>query len=262
MSSLDLTKGKDKIQARRLVDLEKKLWKKEREMWEREAALEKEREKVARSKSDLLGKVSGQVAAVPPGNVAGRERSVAQREKGLSGREASLARREKDLSKREADLARREAAFLKLQASLSSARMPVMPRTTGRGLTVSRAKAEKTYKGVLKRMRRYGILNSDLPLEVAGLSKEIEAAKKEGDYSKMMDLIEQLGAVVSATKVDSGFIDRKFLRLAQLTKERKPQGNKKKKVSSLLRKATQLYGDGKFALANRALNKIFALLTR
>ena len=94
------------------------------------------------------------------------------------------------------------------------------------------------------------------------MPKEIAAAKKEGDFSRMMGLVEQLASVVNATKVDAGFIDRKFLRLAQLTKERKPQGKDKQSVSSLLRKATQLYGDGKFALANKALNKIFALLTR
>jgi len=114
----------------------------------------------------------------------------------------------------------------------------------------------------LKNMRRRGIRNSDLPLEAAGFIKQIAAAKKEGDYSRMMDLVEQLSAVLKMTKVNAGFIDRKFLRLAQLTKEKKPTGKDKQKVSSLLRKATQLYGDGKFALANKALNKIFALLTR
>jgi hypothetical protein len=33
-------------------------------------------------------------------------------------------------------------------------------------------------------------------------------------------------------------------------------------VSLLLRKATQLYSDGKFVKANKELNRIFALLTK
>jgi DNA repair exonuclease SbcCD ATPase subunit len=258
MASKDAAAGKDQVQLKRLSQMEKKLWAKEREMWSRESALEKERERLADDKSDLLGRVP----AGKGGGIAGRERSVAGREKSLGAREASLAKREKDLAAREADLAKREAAFLRTKATLASARMPAMPRPGARSGSVGRGKAEKAYKVVLNKMRKRGILRSDLPLEFAGVNREIKEAKGEGDFSKMMDLVEQLEAVVAATRIDADFIDRKFARLAQLTREKKPTGKDKQKVSTLLRKATQLYGDGKFVKANRELNRIVALLTK
>jgi hypothetical protein len=258
MISKEAAAGKDQAQLKRLAQLEKKLWAKEREMWSREAALEKERERLADDKSDLLGRVP----AGKGGGVAGRERSVASREKSLGAREADLAKREKDLAAREAELARREAAFLRTKATLASARMPALPRPGSRAGSVGRAKAEKAYKAVLNKMRKRGILRGDLPLEFTGVSREIKEAKGEGDFSKMMDLVEQLEAVVAATRINADFIDRKFARLAQLTREKKPTGKDKQTVSKLLRKATQLYGDGKFVKANRELNRIFALLTK
>jgi hypothetical protein len=258
MASKEALAGKDQVQLKRLSQMEKKLWAKEREMWAREAALEKERERLATDKSDLLGRVP----AGKGGGIAGRERSVASREKSLSSREADLAKREKDLAAREAELARREAAFLRTKATLASARMPALPRAGARTGSVGRAKAEKAYKAVLNKMRKRGILRGDLPLEFAGINREINEAKGEGDFSKMMDLVEQLQAVVAATRIDADFIDRKFARLAQLTREKKPTGKDKQTVSTLLRKATQLYGDGKFVKANRELNRIFALLTK
>jgi len=258
MASKDALAGKDQVQLKRLAQLEKKLWAKERGMWAREATLEKERERVANDKSDLLGRVP----AGKGGGIAGRERSVAGREKSLGAREADLARREKDLAVREAELTRREAAFLRTKATLASARMPVLPRAGGRAGSVGRAKAERAHRAVLKKMRKRGILASDLPLEFTGVNREIKEAKGEGDFSKMMDLVEQFEAVIAATRIDADFIDRKFGRLAQLTRERKPTGKDKQTVSTLLRKATQLYGDGKFVKANRELNRIFALLTK
>ena len=258
MASKDALVGKDQAQLKRLGQLEKKLWAKERGMWAREAALEKERERVANDKSDLLGRVP----VGKGGGIAGRERSVAGREKSLGAREADLARREKDLAAREAELTRREAAFLRTKATLASARMPALPKAGGRTGSVGRAKAERAYKAVLKKMRKRGILASDLPLEFAGVNREIKEAKGEGDFSKMMDLVEQLEAVITATRIGADFIDRKFARLAQLTREGKPTGKGKQTVSTLLRKATQLYGDGKFVKANRELNRIFASLTK
>ncbi len=258
MASKEALAGKDQAQLKRLTHLEKKLWAKEREMWAREAALEKERVQLADNKSDLLGRVP----AAGGGGVAVRERSVANREKSLSAREADLAAREKELAQREAELARREAAFLRTRATLASARMPAVPRPGGRSGTVGRAKAEKAYKAVLNKMRKRGILLGDLPLEFSGVNREIKEAKGEGDFSKMMDLVEQLAAVVGATRVNADFIDRKFARLAQLNKEKRPTGKDKQTVSTLLRKATQLISDGKFVKANRELNRIFALLTK
>jgi hypothetical protein len=227
-------------------------------MWARESVLEADRERLTGDMSDLLGRVP----VGKGGGIAGRERGVANREKSLGAREANLAKREKDLAAREAELARREAVFLRTKATLASARMPAFPRAGGHTGSVGRAKVERAYRAVLKKMRKKGILAGDLPLELAGVNREIKAAKGEGDFSKMMDLVRRFGAVIAAIRIDADFIDRKFARLAQLTRERKPAGKDKQMVSTLLRKATRLYGDGKFVKANRELNRIFSLLTK
>ncbi|MBW1809064.1 MAG: hypothetical protein JRJ87_12790 [Deltaproteobacteria bacterium] len=262
MSSKTQLKGHDKAQVNRLAELERKLWKKEREMWSRESTLESERKNLADQKDEILGRASGGSGGSKPANMAQREGRLASREKSLASRETDLSKREKEIAIREAELAKREAAFLKLKTNLASYRAPTMSASRGHGPTVSRRKAEKVYKATLARMRKRGILLSDLPLESFSLNKEIRQAKKEGDYSRMMDSIEQLKAMITGTKVDAEFIDRKFQRLAQLTNEKRPKGKDKQTVSSLLRKATQLYGDGKFILANRELNRIFGLLAK
>jgi hypothetical protein len=68
----------------------------------------------------------------------------------------------------------------------------------------------------------------------------------------------QLKAALAALVIDSGFIDRKFARFNAVIRQKPPKNIKA--VSSLLRKATQLVGDGKYQAVNRELNKIFALL--
>jgi hypothetical protein len=262
MTSKTQIKGHDQAQVNRLAELERKLWKKEREMWSRESALENERKKLAEQKDEVLERASGGGGVSKTANVAQREGRLAGREKSLASRESDLSKREKDVAIREAELAKREAAFLKLKASMASYRAPTMPVSRGHGSSVSRKKVEKVYKATMAKMRKRGILLGDLPLESFSLNKEIRQAKKEGDYSRMMDSVEQLKAMIVGTKVDAEFIDRKFQRLAQLTNEKRPKGKDKQTVSSLLRKATQLYGDGKFILANRELNRIFGLLAK
>jgi len=262
MDSKAQLKGHDKAQVNRLAELERKLWKKERDMWSRESALETERRKLADQKDDVLDRASGGGGVSKVANVAQREGRIASREKSLATRESDLSKREKDVAIREAELAKREAAFLKLKANIASYRATTMPVTRGPGSSVSRKKVERAYKLAMSKMRKRGILLGDLPLESFSLNKEIRQAKKEGDYSRMMDSVEQLRAMINGTKVNAEFIDRKFQRLAQLTNEKRPKGKDKQTVSSLLRKATQLYGDGKFILANRELNRIFGLLAK
>jgi hypothetical protein len=256
---------KDKAQLKRLVTQMRDVIERERKMRKREEALEKKLDELSKSKSSLLDRVAASGGGLDTGaRIAARERAAAVREKAVGVREADFARREKELAEREADIARREAALMRNQASLAATRIPAMPRVASRGSLppVSASRVSKKYKVVLKKMRRRGILRADLPLESAGLPREIEAAKKEGDFSKMMDLVEQLDAILGATKVNAGFIERKFNRMDKLTKAKQPKGADKQRVSSLLRKATQLYADGKFAKANAELNKINALLTK
>jgi hypothetical protein len=261
MASKEQLHGHDQTQARRLSEKERNLYLKEKEMWDREKTLESERMKLARQKDELLGKISSD-APLAASNTSQREVGIARREKSVAVREADVARREKEIGRREAGLAAREAAFLKLKSSIASYRAPAAPAGGRRGHAVSRKRAQTAYKGALAKMRKRGILPGDLPLENSGLIKEIAGVSKEGDYDRMMDLSMQLEAIVQNISVDAEFIDRKFQRLAQLNSEKKPSGKDKQTVSNLLRKATQLYSDGKLVLANREMNKIFALLAR
>ncbi len=260
MTSKEQLQGHDQVQSRRLSEKERNLYLKEKGMWEREKSLETERKKLALQKDQMLGRISSGVSS-PSLDTAHREAGVARREKGMAAREADVAGREKEIARREAELARREAAFLRAKSSIATYRPP-LPAGNRRGQAVSRKKAQAAYKGALDKMRKHGILPADLPLENSGLINDIAGAKKEGDYDKMMDLSLQLAEIVKSTRIDAEFIDRKFQRLAQLNNEKKPSGKDKQTVSRLLRKATQLYSDGKLVLANREMNKIFALFAR
>jgi DNA repair exonuclease SbcCD ATPase subunit len=252
---------KDKSAAKRLKELEQRLWEKERSMWSKESQIESERQKLALNKSELLEKVVSSPGAVASGGtVAAREGAVALREKSFAQRENDLARREKDLALREKDLAQREAEFLQLQARLASVRVPAVARSAPAGTRVTQKQAEQSFKAVAAKMQQRGILWGDLPPELAGLRSEYYEAKKEGDFSRARESVAQLDAALSAVVVDAGFIDRKFARLNELIKQKPPKD--KQAVSTLLRKATQMVGDGKYQAANRELNRIFALLTR
>lgn len=262
MSEKEQTIGKDKQAAMHLKELEQRLWQKERTMWGREAGLQKQREQLDSSKDELLGKISrgvptsggsGGVAAV-----ASREKGVASRESKIAQRELSLAKRENDLAKREENLAQREADFLKLQKTLAGSRLPAVPRVTPSSGRVSRKQAEQAFKSASGKMRKRGVLWGDLPPELAALQSEFYRSKKSGEFARAKDAVAQLEAALAALVIDSGFIDRKFARLNALIRQKPPMN--KKAVSSLLRKATQLVGDGKYQAANRELNKIFALL--
>ena len=265
MTEKNQSQNKDKATSKRLSELETRLWEKERSMWSKESTLEEKRNQLSKSKSDLLLKAaSGGGRGTPAGStIASREAGIANRERTFANRESNLARREKDLTGREAALARREEEFLKLQAKLSTARMPVIPRVMPSGGRVNRKQAEKAFKVVSRKMRARGILWTDLPPEMAGLKKEFYAAKKVGNFDLAKDQVSQLEATLSALVIDAGFIDRKFARLdAQIgskTLKKKSQKDRQA-VSASLRKATQLFGDGKFKAANRELNRISALL--
>ncbi len=262
MSEKGQLQDKDKTAARRLAEMEKRLWEKERSMWSKEASIEKGRQHLAKSKSDLLLRAaSGGLKGTAAGStIASREGAIVKRERTFAKRESDLAGREKDLAEREAALARREAEFLKLQAKLSTVRMPAVARVAPSEGRVNRKEAEKAFKAVSRKMRSRGILWADLPPEMAGLEKEFYAAKKAGDFGRAKDQVTQLEAVLSAMVIDAGFIDRKFARLNALIKKKPPKD--KQAISTSLRKATRLYGDGSFKAANRELNRIFALLTR
>lgn len=255
--SREQAKGVDQVQEKRLLDNERRLAEKERAMREREASLEAERAAIEKQKQALDGK-GGAAAGSPGGEIVQRERGLAERERGLAQREGLLAQREKSLAEREAELARREAAFLKLQGQPVRASAPV----GGGGPAVTRQTVDKAMKDALARMRQKGLLWADLPAEVSGAQSQVTRALKKGEIARAADLVEQLDAAVNSIQVDADFIDRKFKWLNELKRTRPPAAADAETVKTLLRRVTQLVGDGQFAAANQELNRIHALLSR
>jgi hypothetical protein len=254
-------KGQDKIQAQRVMEMEKRLYEKERELATREDMLKNERQDVLKKSS---GKPSpeGAGGAGPYQQVLLREQHIAEREKITAVREDGLAKREKDLAQREAELARREADFLRLQGSLASIRGSTFSRGRDAGSVVNREMAEKTYKATLNQMRVRGILWEDLQVEGAGLQEKIAGARGKGDYGKMLDLIEQWQTLITSVQINQEFISRKFQWLSQMKEKNPPSAKDKESVKILLQKSVQLSSDGDFVGSNSELNKIYTLLTR
>lgn len=250
-----LSGGVGQQQQQLLSQKEKELFARERKMLQRERELEQERQKLTSQVDSLLGRLAGAGGPAPARGNGSTQ--LARREKSLAEREADLARREKDLARREADLARREADFLKLKSKLAGI-TAVAARYRER--PVSRQSAQRVYRKALGKMQRRGILVADLPLEDSGLLRQVEAALKKGSYNQALALAERLDALVQATAVDAGFIERKLQRLSQLRARAKLSSAAGKKVSSLFREATRFYSDGRYARANRQLNKIFVIL--
>ncbi|HOX43146.1 MAG TPA: hypothetical protein PK668_06095 [Myxococcota bacterium] len=257
MSAKDELKDKDESSAKRLRDLEQRLWERERSMWAKESSLEKERETLAEAKNQILERVPG--AAKAGGGAGGDGKAVEAQLRSLEERKRALDAREKALADREALLNGKvdECALAVLRLS-QGARPVVVNRPAPGDGPVGRAEAERAVAAARAGMQKKGLRWDDLPSEVAGLQAELAAASKAREWPRLKELAAQLDAVVVATLVDSGFIDRKFVRLNQAIKA-KPAADKKA-VSSLLRKATQLVGDGQYLAANLELNKIFALL--
>ncbi|NMB74754.1 MAG: hypothetical protein GYA21_06445 [Myxococcales bacterium] len=249
-------RGVDQVQEKRLLDSERRLAEKERAMREREASLEAERATIDKQKQ-ALGVKAG-AAGLPGAEILQRERGLAERERGLAQREGLLAQREKSLAEREAELARREAAFLKLQGQP----VRVLAPTAGGGSAVTRQAVDRSLKDALARMRQKGLLWADLPAEVSGVQAEVTRALKKNELARAADLVEQLDVAVNAIQVDADFIDRKFKWLNELKKNRPPAAADAETVKTLLRRVTQLVGDGQFAAANQELNRIHALLSR
>ncbi len=260
MAAKDELKGKDEAAARRLRELEQRLWERERAQWEKESGLEKDRRTLAEVKDQILERAPAAAKAPAAGRALEAQlRSFEERQKALDAREAALAGRERTLAAREAALNDKvdECAMAVLRLSQGGRPVVISRPAAGDG-PVGRAEAERAAAAARASLQRKGLRWDDLSPEVAGLQADMAGASKAREWARLKELAAQLEAAVAATQVDSGFIDRKFVRLNQALKAR-PTADKKQ-VSSLLRKATQLVGDGQYQAANQELNKIYALL--
>lgn len=181
-------------------------------------------------------------------DVTGREAAVATREKDLAKREAKLAEREAALSAREDGL----AAKWKDSCTVGATTTIVQTVPDPRGTKYTKKDVEPLLAAARRDMDRRGILPSDLPEAVRGLQAEAGKAMAEGDYTTARFAAQQLASTVKGIKIDKGFLAAKINRLNAAAKGKALSAE----VEGLFRQATADVGDGKYADANRKLNKI------
>jgi hypothetical protein len=188
--------------------------------------------------------------------VAARESSAAAREAKVAERESRIGMRERELGQREQELALREAALTKAgperAAQEAAYRAPrEVPKPTA---------VEVRHKRLLADVESRGILISDLPSEAQPLNAEIHVARRQGDLARAWDLLGELSKAVVRLKVDQKFVELKMLRLQGARAAARLSDPQRGEVEKLLREVTASYSDGKYADANKGLNRIAAIL--
>jgi hypothetical protein len=186
--------------------------------------------------------------------LAARESSAAAREAKVAERESKIGMRERELGQREQELALREAALAK-----GVAERPELPYRSPREVPKP-ATVEAKHKRLLKDIETRGILINDLPPEDQPINAEIFAARRQGDFARAWDLIGELSKVVARLKVDQKFVELKMLRLQSARAAAHLSDPQRGEVEKLLREVTASYSDGKYAEANKGLNRIAVIL--
>ena len=243
--------GADTTEVDKLVD---KLAREERELGDAESQFDQDLEELFSQQRSLMTALSS----------AGDDASkIAAREAGMAGREKSLASRERRLADRESAVAERERA-LAVRERETCAKAPATIIQTGGapGTRYKKKDVEPLLRTARRNMSKRGILGSDLPAAAQGLESEATKAMADGDYGTARFAAAQLVASVNSVRIDKGFIQAKIARLNQRMEGQKIGESTRKEVDELFRKATADYGDGKFAQANRNLNRIYTILGR
>ena len=186
--------------------------------------------------------------------VVAREAKVAEREALVASMMKDYDGRLKDLSVREKDVALREKAVSAFE------RQGPPPEYRDPKLVPKSAVVEKRHKDLLTDLDGRGILISDLPQENQPLNANIFAAKRNGDWARAWDLINQLSKVVAKLKVDQKFVEQKMVRLQGVRGAAKLSDDQKNAVEKLLREVTSAFSDGHYDTANKGLNRIAVIL--
>jgi hypothetical protein len=105
-------------------------------------------------------------------------------------------------------------------------------------------------------MQKSGLLSSDLP-GGGRLLDETRAAMQSGDWMRAKYAADQLLEEVNSVHVDRAFIGGKFARLNAALAGKPLEGEARKQLQL---EATTAYGDGRFAVANQKINRLFSLL--
>jgi len=136
-----------------------------------------------------------------------RVASIVSREAKLAEREAQAAAHERDLAQRAKDLALREKAVAAFE------RQGPPPEYRDRKQVPKAALVEEKHKKLLAELDARGILITDLPAEDQPLNAEIFAARRQRDFARAMDLLNDLTKAVARLRVDQRFVEAKITRL-------------------------------------------------
>ena len=182
-----------------------------------------------------------------------RAAAVAAREAKAAEREAQLATVERDLSQRFKDVALWEKAVAAFE------RQGPPPEYRDRRQVPKAAVVEEKHKKLLSELDTRGILISDLPSEDQPLNAEIFVARRQRDFARAMDLLNDLAKAVTKLRVDQRFVEAKITRL-QARGTAKLSDTQRGEIEKLLKDVTSAFSDGRYDQANKGLNRIAVIL--
>jgi hypothetical protein len=219
-------------------------------LYDEERKLETESDQVLDKVDELLEQQRASLAAAGErGNLSAREGSMAARERVLANREARLAERESALSRREEQLA------TKWKESCAVGTPTTIVQTVDvKGSKYTKSDVEPLLNNARKEMSSKGILSSDLPDHASGLERDATAAMAKGDYGSARFAATQLYQTVKGIKIDKNFVSAKWARLNRAMKGKRLSSEQEQ----LLTEAASSIADGKFAAANKKLNRLYA----
>jgi hypothetical protein len=183
-----------------------------------------------------------------------RASAVVAREARLAEREAQVASLERDLAARLKDVALREKAVAAFE------RQGPPPEYANRKAVPKALSVEEKHNKLLKDMDARGVLISDLPPEDQPLNAEIFTARRQRDFVRAWDLLADLGKVVQKVKVDQRFVEAKIMRLQGARGSARLSEAQRSEVETLLKDVTSAFSDGRYAQANKGLNRIAVIL--
>jgi hypothetical protein len=183
-----------------------------------------------------------------------RAAAVAAREAKAAERESQLAVVERDLSQRFKDVALREKAVAAFE------RQGPPPEYRDRKHVPKAALVEEKHKKLLADLDARGILISDLPPEDQPLNAEIFSARRQRDFARAMDLVNDLTKAVARLRVDQRFVEAKITRLQGARGAARLSDTQRGEVEKLLKDVTSAFSDGRYEQANKGLNRIAVIL--
>jgi hypothetical protein len=183
-----------------------------------------------------------------------RAAAVAAREAKAADREAQVASVERDLAQRFKDVALREKAVAAFE------RQGPPPEYRDRKLMPKAALVEGKHKKLLAELDARGILITDLPPEDQPLNAEIFVARRQRDFARAMDLLNDLAKAVAKLRVDQRFVEAKITRLQGARGTARLSETQRGEIEKLLKDVTSAFSDGRYEQANKGLNRIVVIL--